>query len=225
MKITEVRKGVVLVKFDTRYHCASTMMRMQEFYESPFDNIRGKYFTVEQYMDTYAEAKEKFTYKEGDYVYKGDKNFTYTLDWEAFNITGHIVVDFYHLFGDMLLEKEKRLFNEIVSYVTSGKKFYLIATYEDTYLGHELAHAYYYMHGEYCAIMDMLMSEFKRINQIKKCVLSSSGYSEGVAMDEVQAYLATGTVKSINADIGFRVSSNELGKFHRAFKLFDGKQK
>lgn len=223
MRLTEIRKNVPLVEFDTRYMCAATMMRVQEFYESPFKNIQGRYFTVEEYMDTYATAKGKFTYKDEDYVYRGKGNFTYFMDWEAFNIPGYVLVKFRDKFSGEFTEKENHLINLLKPFMLSEKKFYLIAVVKgEKYLSHELAHAYYYLNEKYHAAMDEAMSHFKKANVISKCILStSSGYSVEVVKDEIQAYMATGNPKNINEDIGFKVHPKEQAPFKTIFKWFE----
>jgi len=47
MKFTleQYRPRIWLVLFPSQYICTSTMMRMQEFYESPYENIRGQVFS------------------------------------------------------------------------------------------------------------------------------------------------------------------------------------
>lgn len=45
--------GMIHINASSQYEIASMFMRVQEFYESKYSTIRGKYFTVEEYMDTY----------------------------------------------------------------------------------------------------------------------------------------------------------------------------
>jgi len=62
MHVTEIYDNILLVKTDTRHECASLFMRIQEFYESPYDNIKNNRFTMDEYMDTHAEDTGAFTY-------------------------------------------------------------------------------------------------------------------------------------------------------------------
>src|ERR1700760_4146537 len=96
MKLQEVTSGLYHILFENQYSCCSTFLRLQEYYESPIKGIRGNYFTLEQFMDAYAETKG---------------NFTYTLDWGGFNVPGHVIKKFFDLFGMNLLEKEKNLYH------------------------------------------------------------------------------------------------------------------
>jgi hypothetical protein len=226
IKVSEIRKNVLLARFDSRYLCAATMMRMQEFYESPINRIRGHYFTLEGIMDAYAADKGEFIYRDGSYIYKGERNFTYTLEWEGFNLPGNMVTGFYELFDCKgLLDKEKLLYSALCPFIKSGKPFYLIATSMDEYLGHELAHAYYYLYSDYREEMINNLSLFGRRKKMSSCILDSSGYSAGVVNDEIQAYMATGTPKSINADVGFKARQFETIPFRRVFRAFDKKQR
>ena len=47
-------QNIILAIFDTQYDLCSTLVRIQEFYESDSDKFRGKLFTLDEYMDYYA---------------------------------------------------------------------------------------------------------------------------------------------------------------------------
>src|SRR5271157_5489607 len=115
VKLIKIRPQVYHLIFKTRYEMCSTMMRLQEFYESPYKNVKGKYFTLEEYMDTYA---------------KDFGNFTYTEAWSGFNVPDVAIKNFFGLFKDNLLEKEKYLYNILINICDS--KYYLIVTCEKT---------------------------------------------------------------------------------------------
>ena len=217
MNISEIRENVVLAQFDNRYMLASTMMRVAEFYESPLAGITGQYFTIEQFMDKYAASTPPFSYRCDDYLYRGKQNFTYTIEWEGFNIPGDTVRKFLQIFEPHgLLEKEKHLFSILQKWIRSQQQFYLIAA-EDEAVNHEVAHAYYYLHPEYKQEMDALIRKFSRKDKMCKCILSS-GYNEAVLNDEIQAYLGTGTPKDINEDVGFKATRSEIAPFRKAFQ-------
>ena len=67
--------------YPNQYLLCSTHIRLQEFFESPFKEIKGKYFTLEQYMDRYA----------AEYG-----NFTYFSEWHGMNVPGHVFMKWYH---------------------------------------------------------------------------------------------------------------------------------
>ena len=71
----EIFPNCFILNFKTQYELSSTFMRVQEFYESPFKNIKNKLFSHIQFMDTYANEYG---------------NFTYTSDWAGFNVPGNV---------------------------------------------------------------------------------------------------------------------------------------
>lgn len=167
---------------ETQYELCSSFLRIEEFYESPFDDIRGNYFTVDNFMDRYANANEK-------------KEFTYFTDWSGFNVPGNSVLQFYDLFHTMgdIRPKEMAILSPLVEYIRSGYgDFYIIGTYDKATIAHERAHALYYLNSQYrneCAAVyrDIPEKSKLKINDI----LKDYGYTPGVYEDETQAYLAT----------------------------------
>jgi len=176
-----IQSQIHLFQFSSQYHAASTFMRLQEFYESPDEKIRGHYFTVEEYMDWYAE-------KNG--------NFTYTSDWHGFNIPGHIVDKFASVFpyGNRT-EKEKDLINTIGCNRVNGAPYYVLGTSpeEADVLDHELCHALYYLSAVYKACVSGII--FTHLNSKNHKLLfdklKEDGYDDGVLWDELNAYLST----------------------------------
>ena len=160
IKINEIRNNIFLLKFKNQYDVTSTFMRLQEFYESPYTDIRDHYFTLEQYMDKYAENNE---------------NFTYTIDWAGFNVPDNIIRNFFSLFSNNLLVKEKNLYNEIEFLINRNKKFYLLGIYED-----------------YKRDMDIITKSLdSKFRSKLKEKLIRRGYCNRVLNDEIQAYMAT----------------------------------
>lgn len=207
IKVTEPLPGVMLLKFKTQYETCATFMRLQEFYESPFKEIRGKFFTLETFMDLYAK-------KQG--------NFTYTCDWGGFNVPGHVIGEFYQLFGSDLLMKEEILFDRIWPDDGTGNPtpprgpYYVIAMYDDECLDHELAHAMYYLDPEYKATADALVNGLDP--DVRKAVtkwLLDTGYSKPQVPDEINAYLSTDDKKSLSHHFG-----KEIGKLHKSLEPF-----
>src|SRR5580704_15894322 len=89
---SKIAKGIYLLCFKTQYELAATFLRVQEYYESP--RFSGRIFSLEQFMDWYAE---RFG------------NFTYYQDWTGFNVPSTALRPFYDGRFDPLSEKEKRL--------------------------------------------------------------------------------------------------------------------
>jgi hypothetical protein len=150
-------------------------MRLEEFYESPFENINGKFFTVEEYIDTHVE---KF------------KRFNYYSKWTGFNIPGEVVRKFFDVFKLDLWNKEKRLMEILGNLLISNNRFYLVATYKTGDIRHEVAHGYYYFDEEYKQRMDYIADKSPTAARFKKALLAD-GYRQEGLNDEVQAYLAT----------------------------------
>lgn len=176
-------KRIVHFHFETQHELCSTFIRLQEFYESPFDGIRGQYFTLDQYMDLYAE-------KHGA--------FTYLTDWAGFNVPGNVVMDFYYKFDGRLRDRELSLMNTVNGRFQGSSEFYVIGTYgksvEDAagYVDHEIAHAYYYLSPEFKKAQDAVYNAMNAEVKAKVAVyLMEMGYDERVILDETQAYFST----------------------------------
>ena len=174
---TTIKNNIIHIRFENQYELTSTMVRMQEFYESPFPEINGKYFTLDKFMDVYVEHSK-------------DNEFTYFTDWEGFNLPGKVVNKFLRMYLFRLREKESIIFSKIpLSMLLGFKKFYLIATFDDDCLVHETAHALYDLNLDYRDDMLSLihqLSEKKRNSWYKK--LEKQGYCKEVFNDEIQAY-------------------------------------
>jgi hypothetical protein len=164
---------------------------MQEFYECPNDKFRGKYFTLDEFMDWYASQNP-------------DGIFSYFEDWAGFNIPGKYIIQFWNTFvadGGVLRDKEYELFNVIKDFVfNDDPNFCIIGTfsYNERIFSHELRHAYYYLNKNYRKQCDDIFNELP--DSIKKsCYLSllDMGYHHDMIPDEIQAYFGTETVDSI----------------------------
>ena len=209
MKIIEISKNVIHIDFKSRYLLASSFMRMQEFYESPYPEIQGKYFTIEQYMDRYA---------------KDMGNFTYTRDWSGFNIPGHVMKAFLKTFeykegllhSPEFFQKELKLINAVYPFLKSRDKIYVIGTFKNKVgvLQHELAHAFYYLDENYAKEMDDAVNELPYMAKIVR-KLEKMGYGKNVLYDEIQAYLSTSSPEYLKNS--FKIS-NPPKKLRKIFK-------
>lgn len=207
MKITkEMWPHIVHFQFDTQYEMASTFVRLQEFYESPFDNIRGQVFSMDQFMDTYATANGGV--------------FSYFEDWAGFNVPGNVVVDFFSRFSHCLREKEIKLFME-VNHLPRDGSFYIIGTYisEDKKkcaIEHEMAHAFYYLQKDYRKDVTRMYKRLPTLLQAKiSTKLKEMGYTEAVIPDETQAYLSTGDDETLIRLFGLDTDELEYAKAFR----------
>jgi len=181
LQLKEILPGIYHIKFPSQYELTSTFMRLQEFYESSFEEIRNQYFTVEQYMDRYAQEFG---------------NFTYFSDWNGFNVPGDVIGRFFRKFSNIksrhtyqyLTIKEKRLLKLVLSLIQSDTNFYLIATHDDQSLQHEIAHGFWYLNDKYQKAMMKLVSKYEHANEFK-ALLQKEGYGDNVLDDEIHAYL------------------------------------
>lgn len=154
-------------------------MRFQEFYESPHEELNGKFFTYETGMDKYAESnKNKMSYFE---------------DWNGFNIPGHIFDQAIQIFRDDYTFKERML----VDVVNGAKgptldKYYVIATdMTEDCMAHEQAHALFYLNPDYkksvLKLQELLIEPAQK--QLMADKLVEDGYSLSVLEDEINSYL------------------------------------
>jgi hypothetical protein len=213
--IKEIRKKVYLIESDTQYEIASMFLRPQEYYESPFENVRGKYFSLEEYMDTYARANGAFTY--------------YT-DWCGFNISSTVFKEFLKVFAYDLNQKENLLISLIRQLNPNlDGDFYIIGACKskcnkETLL-HETAHAYWFFDPIYKAKMEDLIANLSiEMYEDAACALVDRGYADRFVKDELQAYLATASREKILAVMDWknRRIPQAIKKF---FKEYDATHK
>lgn len=216
--IEEIRKKVYLIEAGSQYYISSMFMRIQEFYESPFSNIKGKYFSFEECMDTYAESKGSFSY------------FT---DWAGFNIPSNVFKEFFCVFSYDLNRKEKTLFDLVrkINPEVEGD-FYVIGVSRETEyeltIKHELAHAYWFLNKEYKNEMNKKVKDIDilKYNAAHK-YLYKRGYDDSVIIDEIQAYLSTSPRKDLISCLGWQNIKNLKipTTFKKFFNKFDSAHK
>jgi hypothetical protein len=217
--VSQVRKNVYLVLADTQYAICSIFVRPQEFYESPLTGIQGNFFTLENFMDLYAESRYH-------------KGFSYFEDWAGFNIPGHVLKNFYSMFNHDFSNKENLLFTCIDSYrkyltpEEEIKPYYVIGAYgkkiDKSVLDHEISHAYWYLYPEY---LDEMKSNLKKISSDTKDAiigkLLAMGYDSATMDDEICAYLATSKRESIIRRFDFPKNFRIPSSFRKTFKKFN----
>jgi hypothetical protein len=179
---TQIRKGIILVESDTQHEIGSMFMRPQEFYESPYKDIRGHFFTIEQYTDIYTKDKGAFTYLN---------------DWSGFNIPSDSFKDFIKTFQFSFTMQENFLVKGISSLIPNLEgNFYIIGVCKDKsnkeILAHEIAHAFWCLDNEYREKMSRIIKELPS-NWINDAVRSlvALGYDRSVVEDEIHAYMST----------------------------------
>lgn len=211
MKLVSDKDNIIFLKGDNQYELSSTFMRLQEFYESP--KFKGEVFDLEEYMDWYASEYG---------------NFTYTKDWNGFNVPGHIVAKFFEEFDNILLRKEKNLLEMVASHLGRTSRFYVIGSHgENTtsrdVMRHEYAHAFFYLNQQYKKEQEELVMKLPKLfrNNVYKW-LEESGYHEYVFVDECQAYLSTNQMIETAEDFGEDAPWDTILKMQQTFqKYFD----
>lgn len=183
-----------------------TFMRLQEFYESPFKNIKGQFFTLEEYMDAH---QKRFG------------TFDYCDKWLGFNVPGDVVLKFYETYMFNLRPREIKLYQEILKKVKFPGIFYIIGVCDDETIDHEVAHGFFYLNEEYrkevIALVNALPKDFKQ--RFTKA-LKAKGYCDEVIIDEIHAYsIDTATDKRIFPD-NFKITPAERKLFKPFLNLF-----
>jgi hypothetical protein len=183
-KLEEIHPKVFLVTIDGAYDLAMTFCRVQEFYESSFKEIRGKYFNMTEFQRMYS-------------IKYGDGCFTYPHDWAGFNVPSYIIDKCYgyeksfndiNQYDDIIQEIDHKITNSDIN----APKYYLIGSQPKAKrtIAHEVAHAFYYLYPKYKKTANQITNEIseKNKNKIKKWLLSI-GYNDKVFKDELQAYM------------------------------------
>lgn len=200
MRIKELYPNLYYVKFKSQYLMAMTFLRVQEYYESSFESIKGQYFPLEDYMDLYAK-----TYG----------NFTYPQDWSGFNIPGNVYIKWAETFWSMsdISEKEIRLYKRMLPIIKkNGKNFYIISALNKIDLEHEIAHGLYYLNEEYKKEIDSLLLSNTKFYKDFKRKLNDMGYADSVTTDEIHAYCATQSVDSLIEDEFIKIGTDSICK-------------
>lgn len=169
LKIKKQIFNSVLISASSRKELAETMMRFQEYYESPF--WQGKIFTRGQFLNWYSEQ------------YGGA---TYSKDWSGFNFPSYVLEPFKKGLFDPLTKNEKKI---LKYFKYRNDNFYIIGANSENVLKHELCHALYYTNVEYRNKVNKYLNSNK--SKIKKLTtyIIDMGYSKTVLLDEIQAYI------------------------------------
>lgn len=186
MKINLIDKNIIDLRFDSLKEQSLTLFRISEYYESPYDNIRGEYFSTEQFLEYYVDENGILDYFNG---------------WSAFNIPGYSINEFFNHFID-ITKREKDIRNIVKNF---NEDYYLISSIEgnEEDFNHELCHAKYYLNKVYQQEVKQIIDNFpvEIYNQFL-CSLTSMGYqnSKKIIVDEINAYLSTSKKKYIKEE-------------------------
>jgi hypothetical protein len=180
--LKEVVKDIFHLEFPTPYLAGATLMRFQEYYESP--KFHGKIFTLEEYMDYYAAKHGGFTYCE---------------DFIGYNFPSETLIPFYEGKFDPLSVKESKILEAFL-----GKtEYYVIATasnsssrYDDFI--HELGHGLFRIDSEYREKVKKILSEvdlkpiYEYLKDAEYCRSQFLDEAHAVLLEEAMSFRRTG---------------------------------
>ncbi len=182
--------GVLHFVYPNQRMLAKSFMRVQEFYESPLGDFKGRFFTRDEFKTAYAKSNED--------RYKGE--FTYYEDWNGFNVPGNVFDKFIELFKADFMEES---LVEAVKRHKGQEPYYVIGTHEGSsamqgLIEHELSHAFWHLDEIYRREAMLLVLTLPALFRIAgNKALTDLGYCEEVLDDEMAAYLSTSTMAEI----------------------------
>jgi len=182
IKISNIGTNIVHIIMDDKKSLARAMCRFQEFYESPFEDIKGCIFTLGYLKSKGSRANPRLN------TYCG--NELVDAEWAGYNFPSIALEPFVKGLFDPLTTEESSIV-EMLRYRTDN--FYIIATYGDNddadALEHEIRHGMYGTCVEYKKEVDNALLKYEKdLVNLKKC-LSSWGYIDEVMNDECHAYM------------------------------------
>lgn len=189
-EVKEILPGVFGVIVDNPYDRAMLFCRYQEYYDSMFDEIRGCFFTMEEFMKIYTNYTEKGV-------------FTYPTDWKGYGVPSTTLKRAQICFKNNTTKYDE-IMNEIVSYCDEVSKhndednpWYLIGVDkpQPNTITHEMANGLYYVNLRYKVEMDYLISQMDEDDYRKLGkTLAIYGYANNkkIIDDEIQSFMATG---------------------------------
>lgn len=202
-EVKELKPKIFGVSIKDDYDRSMLFCRYQEFYESPFKEIRGKYFSLEKMMRVYKTHWKKDT-------------FTYPIDWAGYNIPSNSLYRAINTFGLPVGEYDE-IMRYIVSYCQSQHPdgvWYLIGaeSFKSKTMDHEVAHGLYYTNRRYKSqciklIQNIRPDHYEKLR--KKLVKMGYVNVKKIIDDEIQAFMSTGLYNGLD--------TKELKKYEQAF--------
>lgn len=194
--IKEIRPQIFALAIKDNYQRTMLFCRYIELWESPYDEIRNKFFTWEKFMEVYRKENKQDL-------------FTYPEDWDGFGISSDMIQT-----GISVFNRDKgpydQIMSEIYSYCqnkfsTPNKRWYLIGTdnYSSTTIDHEIAHGLYEVNDEYRRNCDELIHKIDSndYETLRKKIVDM-GYMDDreTIDDEIQAWMSTGLSNGLNTE-------------------------
>ena len=210
-EVKEVFPKIFCAFIDDDYDRAMLFCRYQEFYESPYKQFRGKYFSWAQYMRSYKDQWKKDT-------------FTYPIDWSGYNIPSTVVEKGLNVFNK---ETEyDKIMNDIYYFCEnyplrlgdSRGTWYLIGSSSKDLktMNHEISHGLFASNKNYrrATLYQLSLIPKKTMDKIYKKLIKM-GYvnDRKILDDEAQAFLSTGLYNGLE--------TKEIKKYEKTFiKIF-----
>ena len=196
-----------LFLFDKQKDLSLTFCRVQEYYESPKDELKDKFFTLNEFIDASMDD---------------DGFIDYFNFWSGFNIPGNVYLKWIKLNNDKDENLSKHEFNLYIKTPDDGRDFYIIGALkkDKKTINHEIAHALYHLNLDYKSDMFSLTEDFAKNNKkefdrfVKE--LKNLGYCDSVTYDEIQAYMSTSPKKELVED--FKINCDNLDSLIKKYK-------
>jgi hypothetical protein len=214
--VIEIKPNIYAAIIRDDYDRAMLFCRYQEYYESPFPEIRNNTFSLESYMRRYTKTK-KLTF------------FSYPHDWVGYNIPSNILIESHKKFTSHSPNEYDNVMGEIITYCNENTKgeehqpWYIIGVdkIKSGTMDHEIAHGLYYTNLRYKVEMDYLISQIRKTEYISLGKhLIKAGYvnDKKIIDDEIQAFMSTGKYGKWS-EIVYKKYSLE---FIKVFKRYNG---
>lgn len=187
-EVKQIRPQIFAVAIKDAYQRNMLFCRYIEYYDSPYDEIRGKFFTWEKFMAIYRKETENDV-------------FTYPEDWGGFSISSVMLEKALEVF-----KKDGGPYDDIMADIVSHcnkefgkdkKKWYLIGVdnFTSETLDHEVAHGLYDTNAEYQKNVDTLIKgiDKKDYETMRKKIVDAGYIDDKDTVDnEIQALMSTG---------------------------------
>lgn len=167
--LTNIFGQIYFLKFPDQTSLCDTMLRFQEYYESP--EFCGKFFSRTEFEDWYT---------------KKNGAFTYLSDWTGFNVPDRAFVPFFTGLMVPLSKGEQQVLNLLTGL---ARPYYVIATADAAdmpTMRHELAHGLYAVNPDYRAEVQTIL-EGVQLGPLHRYL--SKSYHPSVWLDECHAYI------------------------------------
>ena len=213
--LVQAAPGFYIVKCADSYELGMLFARVQEYYESPMDEYRGKNFCLFEFMNRYRKNK-------------GRESFSYPLDWGGYNVPSSSFEPCLRGVGkvDYITPYDHEML--VILHMIRAEQpigpFYLIGVeeFDGMVINHESAHALFYLNGNYRADVELQIKygiSKSLYDKLEKRLLEE-GYTHSVVIDEIQAYCVSDpfVFKGIR---GIKTLCNKLSKIHKQFKIYE----